>query len=363
MSIAATQSYNEALLDWMNQGKDIDEFDAWWNSQGGGAPDPTDLVSSDEIDYVQPVEPEADTTESPGGVDVQPGLDWLQTQEGFALEKYIAELQARVNREQIANQTDIANINAASRAASDAANARLQKDLQSGRIDADKYLQQRELLQRENEFSRNHALNLRAQDHQERIDEANLELDRAREYREERLLHAELASNPADTVLYEFFKRGLGTPEALQGGGVGGTGAGAIADTLGGFLNGGPTLSGVDYTPPPPAYSDEALQQLADTVFGGAGGGAGYNPNLSGIGAFGAEIKAPNQISRNQFLGMDPSQLGILASFLKGGIQTVPGDDASRVAINPEDYLTQLINSFIPTIESVGGATTTQYAV
>jgi hypothetical protein len=326
----------------MNSGKDIDEFDAWWTSQTGGGngtePTPTDPIPDDPF-------------VSPGPVDVQPGLDWQYLQEQLALDKYIADLTAQVQREDSANRTAVAEINRASQAESDARNADLQRDLQSGRIDAEKYLQEQRLIQQEAEYTRTLALNTRSQEHIEKMDTINAELARAQEYREERLLHAQLAASPADTVLYEFFKRGLGTPEELEGAGPGGTGAQRVTDTLGGFLEGDGTLSGEDYLAPPPAYSDEALQQLMESIFG-ATPGAGYNPNLGGIGAFGAEIKSPGDISRSQFLGMGPTTLGILSSFLKAGVQTEPGVDASRVSINPEDYFAQLVRSFIPTAET-----------
>lgn len=341
MGIAETQAKYEALLGWMNSGKDIDEFDAWWASQQG---------TNGETPSVEPP-PVADPFESPGPVDVQPGLDWQYLQEQLALDKYIADLVAQVNREDISNRTAVAEIGRASQAESDARNADLQRDLQSGRIDAEKYLQNQRLIQQESEYSRTLLLNTRAQEHIEKMDTINAELARAQEYREERLLHAQLAASPADTVLYEFFKRGLGTPEELAGEGPGGTGIQQVADTLGDFLEDGRTLSGEDYIAPPPAYSDEALQQLMDDIFG-VTPGAGYNPNLSGIGAFGAEIKSPGNISRSQFLGMDPSTLGVLSSFLRGGVQTEPGVDASRVSINPEDYFAQLVRSFIPTAET-----------
>ena len=343
MGIAETQTEWEALLDWMNSGKDIDEFNAWWATQQQGEPEeppPTDPVPEEEDPFV-----------SPGPVDVQPGLDWQYLQEQLALDKYIADLAASVNREDIANRTAIAEINRASQAESDARNAALQRDLQQGRIDADKYLQDQRLIQQETEFARTHALNTRSQEHIEKMDAINAELARAQEYREERLLHAQLAASPADTVLYEFFKRGLGTPEELEGAGPGGTGTQPPGGTLGGFLEDGGTLSGEDYVAPPPAYSDEALQELMENIFG-ATTGAGYNPNLRGTGAFGAEIKGPGEISRSQFLGMDPSTLAILASFLRGGVQTKSGDDASRVGINPEDYFAQVVSSFIPTAET-----------
>ena len=320
MGSAETQAKYEALLDWMNYGKDIDEFDTWWVSQQG---------TNGETPSEPP--PAADPFESPGPVDVQPGLDWQYLQEQLALDKYIADLVAQVNREDISNRTAVAECNRASQAESDARNADLQRSLQAGQIDADKYLQSQRLIQQESEFSRTLLLNTRAQEHIEKMDTINAELARAQEYREERLLHAQLAASPADTVLYEFFKRGLGTPEELEPGGPGGTGVSA-AGALEGFLEGGETLSGEDYIAPPPAYSDEALQQLMSDIFG-ATPGAGYNPNLSEVGAFGAEIKSTGDHSRRRFLGMDLYTLGVLSSSFSSVFQTEPGGSAFTVTM------------------------------
>ncbi|KKM08105.1 hypothetical protein LCGC14_1727180, partial [marine sediment metagenome] len=57
MGIAETQTEWEALLDWMNSGKDIDEFNAWWATQQQGEPEeppPTDPVPEEEDPFVSP---------------------------------------------------------------------------------------------------------------------------------------------------------------------------------------------------------------------------------------------------------------------------------------------------------------------
>ncbi len=347
--------------------------------------------------------PSSDPFTSPGPVDVQPGLDWLSTQEGYALQKYIADLNAAVDREQVAAQKDIVSINASHDSELAAQNAALQRDLQSGRITADEYMQKTDLAQRESEFARSFQLNERAQAHTEVIDGLKLDLQRysvdlndklsrdlqtgqitsnefmqarelaqreiessrafdlgkAAEVRQERTLQAQLASNPADTVLYEFYKRGLGQPtaQAAQPTGaitpaaatatqnfLGGKQAGAEASAASAGTSNGMITDISGYASAPPAYSDQSLQDLARSIFEGQN--RQYNPNLSGTGAFGANIAAPNEISHSQFAGLDPNQLAVLSSFLKAGIQV--GPNGERVAINPEDYFQQMQRSWIP---------------
>ena len=58
MGVLETQSYNTALLEWMNQGKDIDQFDAYWqslNPENVNVVDPdVDIVPTDVTDAALP---------------------------------------------------------------------------------------------------------------------------------------------------------------------------------------------------------------------------------------------------------------------------------------------------------------------
>ena len=273
------------------------------------------------------------TPTSPGPVDVQPGLDWQYKQETLAIQKYIADLQAKTSR-------DIAAINAASDRESRVATASLQAKLASGQIDAQKYMQAKELVQRESEFARDLALRTLISDRDNELNRAKLSLDKADQARQERLLQAQLASNPADTVLYEFYKRGL---------------TGGVNNPMGTAANqAGPTgqeLRTGNFAPVT-AYDDKTMQTLASMVQGEGGQQPMYNPELKGTGAFGAQIGSPNELSRAEVANLDPTQMAVLSSFLKAGVQTRPGDDSSRVAINPEDYFKQVEDSWIPALNT-----------
>ncbi|HXH05375.1 MAG TPA: hypothetical protein VNI83_02175 [Vicinamibacterales bacterium] len=229
---------------------------------------------------------------------------------------------------------------------------RLQLELQRGNLDAQKYMQQRELAQREAEFARTLAL-------QTLIAERDFQLRKVQEARQERLLQAQLAANPQDLVAYEFYKRSLGRPEAwdlAQQFAAGGDGDAQIA-AAGGAGVPTETLSGEPYPEAPPAYSDEALQQLAASFYANTPGAAPlYNPNLAGEGVFGAQIQSPGAISRAQGVNLSDAEMGILASFLRAGVDMGGG---KRVSINPDEYFQQVERSWIPTLSSVG--TQTQY--
>lgn len=268
-----------------------------------------------------------------GGIDVQEGMWWQLEQERIALEKYIADLQAQTNR-------DIAEINRQAAAELAAKNAELERELLDKRISHEQFMQQRELAQRESEFSRDLALRTLIADRQNAIDQAQLELNRMAEIRQERLLHAQLASNPADTVLYEYFKRGGGTPQAMD-----------LAKEQ--ANQGYRSLLG-DYPAPPPAYSDEALQKMFTGITGDQRELL-YNPNLGGTGAFGVDVPSPGEMSHSAMSNMDPNSLAVLESFIRGGVETSPG--GPRVAINPEDWFTQAKRSWIPGLQT----TQTQY--
>lgn len=333
--------------------------------------------------------------DDPNALPVQPGLDWLQTEEGIAMQKYVADLQAKSDGLTRQNQLDIAGINAAAQARSDANSAALQRELQAGQITADEYMQKQSLAEQNIEFTKNLALQTRAQQHQEDQDAINTQLAKAQEVRQERELQATLASDPADFVKYEMYKRQLGQPQTFGTGDntlntQGGVTPASVASTTGGFMNaqgtqapggvpsdagnpatgqqqsGAPTqqsggegtvdTTGASYPAAPGAYSDATLQQVAASIFGG--NQAPYNPNLAGKGAFGADIQNPNSISRAEFGNMDPSDLSILSSFLTAGVQTDPNDPNSRVSVDPSDYFNQVQKSWIPTLQQ----TQTSYA-
>lgn len=270
-------------------------------------------------------------------VPVQPGLGYLLEQEKMALQKYIAEIDAKSRSAAAAAsagaQKYVANVN-----------AKLERDLSAGRIDADKYMQERDLAQREAEFVRDLAF-------KELAEQNATELGWAQQRLAEIETGARLAANPADFVQSEYFKRGMQMPEnAAVLSGQGGAETNGFASA---GVNTPEQLGGIEYVAPP-AYSDETLQGVAGGIFKG-GAKPLYNPNLGGTGAFGADVASPNEMSRAQFGTLDDSQMGILSSFLKAGVdQPVAGGGTRKVAINPADWFKQVQNSWVPTLQAAG---------
>ena len=201
----------------------------------------------------------------------------------------------------------------------------LQKELQAGTITDAQFRQAKDLAQRESEFARTLAFNQLQQQQDYELRQAQMEINKAAEIRQERETQARLAANPQDWVAYEFYKRSLGTPEGEE----------TPAMTS--------PLTGKDYEAAPPAYSDEDIQSLAARLF--TPEGAAYNPNLSGEGVFGTTIQSPNALSRREATSLSDVELGMLSGLLRGGIKM--GD--KRVSIDPTDYFRQSQESWIPT--------------
>lgn len=271
------------------------------------------------------------------------GFDILESVQ--AQETYIQNLNNQLNR-------DLANINNTAAAAIQAQQTALARELQAGRIDADKYIQGRELAQRESEFARQLAFQTRVQGFNEEIGKAQTELARLREVRDERELQSRLAANPLDFVAYEFYKRMLGQPQAWDiaqrmAGGAVPTGKGS---ELLGTTGQEPNLLGQPFEEAPPAYSDQTIQQIAESLFE-PGKQSLYNPRLSGTGAFGVNISPPQDLSRQEATGLSDAELGILTSFLRAGVETTPG--GKRIALDPQEYFKQVEQSWIPTLASV----------
>ena len=138
---------------------------------------------------------------------------------------------------------------------------------------------------------------------------ANLQADLQREQQADarRLQEAQLGANPADFVAFELYKRSL----EEQG-----------------------------FTPQSAARSDVEIQD----IFGLA---LGLNEGVSlGTGQFGVDIPTTQSISRSELQGFNPTDIGILSSFLRGGVET----DGGFQGINPEDFFTELEEGLIPTL-------------
>ncbi len=123
-----------------------------------------------------------------------------------------------------------------------------------------------------------------------------------------RLQEAQLSANPADFVAYQLYRRSL----EEQG-----------------------------YTPISASESDEEIQEL----FGVA---LELNEGISaGTGQFGVDIPSTGSISRSELQAFSPTDIGILSSFLRGGVDTGEGDFQG---INPEDFFVELEEGLIPVL-------------
>ena len=276
-------------------------------------------------------------------------LQAQQHQQDQLLQSKTHQQQQNMARSQHRYNSDLRSIEQESRSQENSADRALQQQLQTGQLDAQKYMQAREIVQRESEFARNLALQTRSQEFQEEMSEAQLVLDQLRSdreqlgvEREERLLQAQLAANPADFVAYEFYKRGLEEPGTRESGESGEGQQRSSSGNTGTFADA------------PPAYSDKAIQDVASNVFSDQQ--QGYNPRLSGTGAFGADIPGPQQLSRGEANNLSDSEMSILGSFLKAGVET--GSDGQRTAIDPAEYFSQAEESWIPTLKQQNPSTT-----
>lgn len=123
-----------------------------------------------------------------------------------------------------------------------------------------------------------------------------------------RLEESQLAANPADFVAYELYKRSL----VEQG-----------------------------FTPQGAVRTDPEIQDLFSLALGLDAG------DTIGTGQFGVDLPTTQSISRSEFQTFNPTDIGILSSFLRGGVET--GEGAFQ-GINPEDFFTELEEGLIPTL-------------
>ena len=123
-----------------------------------------------------------------------------------------------------------------------------------------------------------------------------------------RLEESRLAANPADFVAYELYKRSL----VDQG-----------------------------FTPEGAVRSDLEIQELVDVALGLNAG------DTAGTGRFGVDIPTTGSISRSELQSFNPTDIGILSSFLRGGVDTGRGEFQG---INPEDFFTELEEGLVPVL-------------
>ena len=152
-----------------------------------------------------------------------------------------------------------------------------------------------------------------------------------------RLQEAQLGANPADFVAYELYKRSLReqgfTPQGAIRSDV------DIQDifSLALGLDGGGSTGGA---------LPEGFAQIPENVAGGITSLIS-DPNVLGRGQFGVDIPTTGSISRSELRGFNPTDIGILSSFLRGGVET---DGGQFQGINPEDFFTELEEGLIPTL-------------
>ncbi len=236
------------------------------------------------------------------------------------------------------------------------AQGQIQLQLSQGQITSAQAIQARTLAQQESEFARTLAFNQLSQQQSQELQQAQLQITKAAEVRNERTTQANLAANPIDWVAYEFYKRALGAPAGEKGALT--TPAGTLP-VQSGTPSGVTPIAGTGtepatninaYSAAPPAYGDPAIQSIAANLFNGNSNGLSpaYDPGLSGQGVFGTAIKSPNSLSRSAFGSLSNSEMSMLAGLLKAGVNI----GGKQVALDPNEYFQQVQNSWIPTFGS-----------
>ncbi len=126
-----------------------------------------------------------------------------------------------------------------------------------------------------------------------------------------RLEESQLAANPADFVAYELYKR---------------------------------SLKDQGFQPEGEVRSDDEIQELIATALG-------LNAGSSlGTGRFGVPLPSTQSVSRSELAGFSESDIDILSSFLRGGVNTATGTRTDFQGINPADYFKELGEGLIPVL-------------
>ncbi|KKM96624.1 hypothetical protein LCGC14_1135230 [marine sediment metagenome] len=176
---------------------------------------------------------------------------------------------------------------------------------------------------------------------QKQLAEEQAQLQRESQADVRRQSEAQLSANPADFVAYELYRRSLEeegfTPERASRSNV----------DIQNLFNVALGLEGSSQLP-------EGMVEVPENVAGGIFG-LGGDPSTStlGKGQFGVNLPTTGSISRAELQSYSPTDLGILESFLRGGVKTEGGFQG----INPQDFFTELEEGLIPTLTP----TRTQY--
>ena len=290
-------------------------------------------------------------------VPVDPGLQAQQWEAMLTLQKYIADLQAEMEALGIAEQGRIADIQAEIDQATLAQNQlqfeasmafELEKfglsqeefeerkeqfrqqfglskeqfdftkesflldfGLRREQFEADFGLRERQFEAQQDQFAQQFGLS------REQFEQAKFEfgsqfgLEQEKFGLERTLAEANLAANPSNFVALQLYKRSLEEQGITAPEGQG-------------------------------ALGDEDIQDLFSLVLGLEEG------STQGTGQFGVGIPTPGAISRSQAGQFTESDIGLLESFLKGGVDVGQGEFAG---INPADFFQEVEEGFIPTID------------
>lgn len=342
------------------------------------------------------------------------GYELLQRQQGFQGQQNALNNQNALQQQQIQSQTSLQNTQTQVQGNKDlellkqkheSEQNALQRDFEMKQkqieIDAQKYINERELqirqllqtqqidataaqnerdrVQKEAEFAQTLAFNnlelkqkmdlanlteahnfeisqqgIELQKGNQGIEQQKVDISKGQADLEARKLEASLAANPANFVMNELFKRGK-TP-----GGTLPQNAGWSVMAASNAAGGNPlapaqaTAATSGSVGGQPAYDDPTLAGIANDIFGTGMPGSNYNPQLGGAGIFGSTIRAPNQVSRSEALGMSDSEKAILGSFLGAGVDMGSGQ---RTAIDPAEWWQQQQNSLVPTLDRASSRT------
>jgi hypothetical protein len=99
-------------------------------------------------------------------------------------------------------------------------------------------------------------------------------------------------------------------------------------------------------------HTDEEMRRYFESIL--AGNVSLYNPNLGGVGVFGANVPTPNQMGRRRYGMMDVSQQDALQSLVGGGFQTAGGQRVGAGVDTYLDWLRQMQQSWIPGLAGAG---------
>lgn len=278
-------------------------------------------------------------TTSTTPIPVDPGLLAQQWEAMLTLEKYIADLQASMSALDRAETGRIADLQAEIDRATLAQNQlqfeaalafdveklglsreefdfrvdqfRQQFGLQREQFDFQKETFAQEFGLRREQFEADFGLRERQFEFQQEQFAETFGLEQERFGLEQTLAEAQLAANPSNFVALQLYRRSL-----EEQGLVAPSGQGSV--------------------------SDEEIQDLFSLVLGLEGGAT------QGEGQFGVELPTPGAISRSQFGQFTESDIGLLESFLRGGVDVGEGEFAG---INPMDFFQEVEEGFIPTID------------